>query len=201
MGGPWGGRECHDHLCKRLKDKSKHMKAAKAFDKYCPLEEWHQQHLFYRDSEYLFLHIFRNLLKCLPVCGISHNSTVMTLFYGEGGGSIFYFIFKFYFIFIKGELLYTIVSISAVQCSDPVIYIHVHIYTHSFFHTIFHHILSQETGCSSLCCTVGTSQLMHLKCNSLHLPTPTPSPSTPSPFPLATTSLFSRSVSLFLFCG
>lgn len=30
-----------------------------------------------------------------------------------------------------------------------------YIYLHSFSHTIFHHILSQENGYSSLCCTVG----------------------------------------------
>ena len=30
-----------------------------------------------------------------------------------------------------------------------------YIYVHSFSHTIFHHVLSQESGYSSLCCTVG----------------------------------------------
>ena len=30
-----------------------------------------------------------------------------------------------------------------------------YICTHSFSHTIFHHVLSQEVGYSSLCCTVG----------------------------------------------
>ena len=46
-----------------------------------------------------------------------------------------------------------------------------------------------------------TSLPIHSKCNSLHLPTPN-SPSIPLPLhsPLATTSLFSKSVSLFLFC-
>ena len=32
---------------------------------------------------------------------------------------------------------------------------HSYIYISSFSHTIFHHVLSQETGSSSLCCTAG----------------------------------------------
>ena len=39
----------------------------------------------------------------------------------------------------------------------------------SFSHIIFHHGLSQETGCSSLCCTVGSHCFFHSRCNSLHL--------------------------------
>ena len=34
------------------------------------------------------------------------------------------------------------------------IYIYTHTYTDSFFHTFFHHVLTQEIGYSSLCCTV-----------------------------------------------
>ena len=47
-----------------------------------------------------------------------------------------------------------------------------------------------------------TSLLIHPKCNSLHLLTPS-SQSIPLPpsSPLATTNLFSMSVTLFLFCG
>ena len=42
--------------------------------------------------------------------------------------------------------VYSIVLISAVQHSDPDIYIYI--YIHILSHTIFHHILSQETGYS-----------------------------------------------------
>ena len=44
---------------------------------------------------------------------------------------------------------FNVVSISAVQQSDPVI----HIYTFPFLHYL-HHGLSQEAGCRSLCCTI-----------------------------------------------
>ena len=33
---------------------------------------------------------------------------------------------------------------------------------YSFSHTVFHHVLSQEIGCSSLCCTVGPHCLGNL---------------------------------------
>ena len=47
-----------------------------------------------------------------------------------------------------------------------------------------------------------TSLLIHSKCNSVHLLTPNSQslPLLPAPSPLATTGLFSMSVSLFLFC-
>ena len=51
----------------------------------------------------------------------------------------------------KEKWIYSVVTIFAVQPSDPVI----HIYTHSFSHIIFHHGLPQETRYSSLCSTVG----------------------------------------------
>ena len=51
-------------------------------------------------------------------------------------------------IFIEVWLTYNVASISTVQQRDPAI--------HFFFHTIFHHVLTQETGCNSLCCTVGS---------------------------------------------
>ena len=56
------------------------------------------------------------------------------------------------FYFFKVQLIYDVVPISAIQQSDPVIQ---HLHTHSFSYIIFHHGLSQETGYSCLCCTVG----------------------------------------------
>ena len=47
-----------------------------------------------------------------------------------------------------------------------------YLYIHSFSHTIFHHVLAQQTEYSSLCCTAGTSFLIHSKCKSLQQPTP-----------------------------
>ena len=54
----------------------------------------------------------------------------------------------------------------------------------------------QGTGYSSRCCT-RTLLFIHSKCNDLHQPTPNSQAIPPRP-PLATTSLLSMSVSLFL---
>ena len=61
-----------------------------------------------------------------------------------------------------------------------------YIYIHSFFHTIFHHVLTQEIGHSSLCCTVGPYCFSVLKVIAhIYQPqTPSPSHSFPSPLPL-----------------
>ena len=76
-----------------------------------------------------------------------------------------------------------------------------YIYIHSFCHTVFHYVLSQEIGYSSLCYTVGPHCLSISKCNSLHLLTlNSQSIPLPPPAPLATTCLFSMSMSLLLFC-
>ena len=76
----------------------------------------------------------------------------------------------------------------AIQQSDSVMCVsrtHTHIYTHTFFfYIIFNHSLSQETGCSSLCYTVGShclSLLNVILC--IYLPQ-TPSPSHFLPLPL-----------------
>ena len=55
------------------------------------------------------------------------------------------------YFFIEVQLIYNVVPVSAIQQTDPVL----HIYTF-FFNILFHHGLSQETGYSSLCYTVGT---------------------------------------------
>ena len=48
-------------------------------------------------------------------------------------------------------MIYNVLPISAVQQSDPAIH------TYTFFsHILFHHVLSQETGHSSQCYTVGS---------------------------------------------
>ena len=100
-------------------------------------------------------------------------------------GTVIY-IFKILF-FIRVYLIYSVVSISAVEHSDLII----HIYT-----VFFSYYLSSF---SIPVLYSRTSFLIHSKCNSLHLPTPN-SPSTPLPplSHLATTSLFSTSLSLFL---
>ena len=55
----------------------------------------------------------------------------------------------FYFFIKALQLIYSVVPVSAVQHSDPVVCVC------SFSHIIFRHGLFQETGYSSLCCAVG----------------------------------------------
>ena len=102
----------------------------------------------------------------------------------------------FFLSFIEGYLIYNVVIISAVQQSASVIYIHTSI----LFLIIFQYGLSQNNGQSSLCyegyscwpvtnipeCAyINTKPSVH---PSLHL------------VPLVTISLFSKSMSPFLFC-
>ena len=55
---------------------------------------------------------------------------------------------KFYWLsFIKAELIYNVLLISAVHQSDSVLHI-------ILFYIILQHVLSQETAYSSLCYTV-----------------------------------------------
>ena len=61
------------------------------------------------------------------------------------------FVYDINFFIIKLQLIYSIVAISDLLQSDPVI----HTYLYIFSHIIPHHVLSQEMGHSSLCCTVG----------------------------------------------
>ena len=104
----------------------------------------------------------------------------------------------------------------------------IQLYIYILFHMLFHYGLSQDIEYRSLCYTVGPCCLSILCiilgwpkssfgffCNilrenpnerfgqlsSLYLQSQIPNPSLPhSPSPLATTSLFSISLSLFLFC-
>ena len=80
--------------------------------------------------------------------------------------------------------------ISSVHQSDTVIPMYI------LFHILFHYGLSQDIESGSLGCRVGLC-CWSILYNSLPLLTQTPI-STPSPL-LATTSLFSLSVCLFLF--
>ena len=89
--------------------------------------------------------------------------------------------------------------ISAVQQIDSVI--HTHIYIHILFHIVFHYGLSQDIEYTSLSYTVGPSCLSSLCIIACICWPQTPNPSLPHlSSPLATTSLFSMPVSLFLFC-
>ena len=77
-----------------------------------------------------------------------------------------------------------------------------YIYVHSFLY-YFPSWSIPEIGYSSLCYTLRPclSIFIHSKCNSLHLlALNSQSIPLPPPSPLATTSLFSMSVGLFLFC-
>ena len=88
-------------------------------------------------------------------------------------------------MFIKVWLIYSIMLISAVQHSDPVmhiicvyvclcvyIYIYIHTYVYSFSHTIFHSCsIIRDIGPSRI------SLLIYSKCNSFHLSTPNSHPS------------------------
>ena len=77
------------------------------------------------------------------------------------------------FIFLA--LIYSVMSISTVQQSDPII----HIYTFFFSHYLPSCSTPKDwTLFSVLCCR--TPLPIHSKCNSLHLPNPN-SPSTPLP--------------------
>ena len=92
-------------------------------------------------------------------------------------------------------LIYHVVLISAVQQSDSVIHICI------LFLILFHYGLSQDIESSSLCYTVGPCclSILYILVCICYSQTPNLSLFYPSS-PLATTSLISVSVSLFLFC-
>ena len=80
------------------------------------------------------------------------------------------------------------------------IYIYVYIHTHIYvlFHVVFHYGLSQDIDYCSLCYTAGPCSLCIIY-NNLLTPNSQSFPFSIS-LPLATSGLFSVSVSLFLFC-
>jgi len=94
---------------------------------------------------------------------------------------------------------FTTLFVSAGQQSDSVMHTHTHIFIHSFSYS-FHYGSSQDIEYRSLCYTVGPclSILLIIGCICEYQ---TPNLSLPHcSSPLATTSLFSTSLSLFLFC-
>ena len=124
--------------------------------------------------------------------------------------SHFIFIYIFRFLFFLLEFIYIVLLISTVHQSDSVIhtdtcvniceyvYTHIHLCLYSFYHIIFYHVSSQVT---KVPCAIQQDliayplQMQQFASTNPKLPVhPTPSHS-----PLATTSLFSNSMSLFLF--
>ena len=99
----------------------------------------------------------------------------------------------------EGQLIYKVVLIF-VQQSASAVHIYIYIHTHSFFIffsiMVYHRILN-IVPCAIQQDLVGypTNKALY---NSLHLLTPASQSFLCNPF-LATTSLFSMSVSLFLF--
>ena len=94
--------------------------------------------------------------------------------------------------------MHSVVLISTVQQSDSVIHIYI------LFHPLFHYGLSQDIEFPVLFPVLYSRTLLFIHSiniyNSLHLLIPySHSIPLPPPSPLATTGLFSMSVSLFLF--
>ena len=79
------------------------------------------------------------------------------------------------------------------------VWIYIYIYSF-FFHVIFHHVVTQETGQSSLCCTVGPQYLSTPNFIVCILQPHTPHPSTPSSVPSSIHKSVLHVPDLFLFC-
>ena len=108
----------------------------------------------------------------------------------------------FYCFLKKILLVYRVAPISAVQQSNPVIYIYIH--THSLSYIIVH---PRKTLFSITrhwrefpVLHSRTSLLIHSKCHRLHLRPPSSRFIQLPPPSLAATGLLSMSVSLFLLC-
>ena len=116
------------------------------------------------------------------------------------------FVLRMYYDFLNFlfNSWFTVVPISAIHhsiyiCTYMCVYMYTHTHTHILFLILVSIILYPKRWDIVPCGR--TSLLIHSKCNSLHLPTPNSPPTIlPPPSLLATTSLFSTSVSLFLFC-
>ena len=114
-------------------------------------------------------------------CGIRDESHLVMMFF-----VCFLVFFSFY---------YSVLSISAVQQSDPII----HICTFFFLHYPSSFSITSVTGYSSLCCIAGSHYLSTPDAVVCIYQPQIPVHPIPSPSPLATTSLFSMSMSLFIF--
>ena len=84
-------------------------------------------------------------------------------------------------------------------CICVCVWIYIYIYSF-FFHVIFHHVVTQETGQSSLCCTVGPQYLSTPNFIVCILQPHTPHPSTPSSVPSSIHKSVLHVPDLFLFC-
>ena len=76
-------------------------------------------------------------------------------------GNAFFF---FFFFFTKVQFIYNVVFLLCSKVTQS------YIYMHSSSYIIFHHVLSQEIGYSSLCCTavfLGGCQVRMLHLNQL----------------------------------
>ena len=110
---------------------------------------------------------------------------------------ILFLFFKILFILFGVQLINNVVLVSGVQQSDLVIHIHVSILLQILFPFRLLHNMEQ----SSLCYTVGPCWLSILNIIACIYQSQTPNLSLPPTFPpLVTINLFSKSVSLFLFC-
>ena len=91
----------------------------------------------------------------------------------------FFFFFCFHFFFFEVQLIYNVVSISAVQQSDSVLYIQTFFFKYSFPLWFI-----PEIGCSSLCYTDGPCCLSILNVRVCIYQPQIPSPSLSLPTPL-----------------
>ena len=89
-------------------------------------------------SHIIFYHVLSQELGYSSLCYMVGPHCLSILFY-----------FKNIFTIVYLQIL----SVSAVQKSDPVIHIYIHI--HCFSHIILHHVPSQVNGYSFLCYTAG----------------------------------------------
>ena len=67
----------------------------------------------------------------------------------KGRWALALFSFLLFLIFVKAELIHSVVPVAAAQHSDPVLH------THSFSGSVFHHVPFQGTGYSSTRCAAG----------------------------------------------
>ena len=101
------------------------------------------------------------------------NTTEQPAWTKQGFPNVLFLWFGFFFL-IKIQLIYSVVSISALQHRDPVLRICIYTF---FSHTISHHVLTQELGYSSLSCTAGPHCLSILNVILRIYQPQTPSPS------------------------
>ena len=103
-----------------------------------------------------------------------------------------------YTFFFKLQFIYNILSISAVQQSNPVIYTYIYMYLCSFSYIIIHHNAQWQV---IIVLYAIQQDLIAYPFKMLQFTSTNPKlPVQATLSPLKTTSLFSMSMSLFLFC-